>query len=98
MTENQDRTAPTWTVSASTHTPDNAEVTFSGKPSDEVRAALKAAGYRWFRARELWYGRADKLPKLLGDFYELTGAAQPSDTTTRDPGEDADDRWNEGPF
>jgi len=32
------------------------EVTFDGKPSEDIRAALKAHGYRWHGVRRLWYG------------------------------------------
>lgn len=31
------------------------EVYFPGKPSDSVRDALKAAGYRWHRVKQCWY-------------------------------------------
>lgn len=35
------------------------EITFTSKPGDAVRDALKARGFRWHRARGLWYGYAD---------------------------------------
>lgn len=34
------------------------EITFDGKPSVEVRDALKALHFRWHSVRKLWYGRA----------------------------------------
>lgn len=38
------------------------EVVFGNKPPADVRAALKAAGYRWSRHNSCWYGRTDNLP------------------------------------
>ena len=35
------------------------EITFDRKPGDAVRDVLKAHGFRWHRARGLWYGYAD---------------------------------------
>lgn len=32
------------------------EVTFDGKPSEEVRAALKALKFRWHSVKRCWYG------------------------------------------
>lgn len=32
------------------------EITFNGKPSEAIRDALKAAGYRWHGIKKLWYG------------------------------------------
>lgn len=36
---------------------DGVEVYFSGKPAEEVRTALKAAGYRWHSKKKCWYAR-----------------------------------------
>lgn len=36
---------------------DGVEVYFPDKPSDETRAALKAAGYRWHSKKKCWYAR-----------------------------------------
>ena len=36
------------------------EITFSDKPSEAVRNALKALHFRWNRARGIWYGFADR--------------------------------------
>ncbi|MET3505562.1 hypothetical protein [Halalkalibacter oceani] len=33
------------------------EVSFSDKPSEEIRAQLKAHGFRWSRARKIWYAK-----------------------------------------
>lgn len=35
------------------------EITFTSKPGNAARDALKARGFRWNRARGLWYGYAD---------------------------------------
>ncbi|MGN1075068.1 MAG: LPD29 domain-containing protein [Eubacteriales bacterium] len=34
---------------------DGVEIYFPGKPSDDILAALKAAGYRWHGAKKCWY-------------------------------------------
>ena len=36
---------------------------FDGKPTDSVRDALKARGYRWNRVSGLWWGKAEAFPK-----------------------------------
>ncbi len=36
---------------------DGVEVYFPDKPSDETRAALKTAGYRWHSKKKCWYAR-----------------------------------------
>lgn len=33
------------------------ELTFAGKPADEVRAAMKEAGFRWHHQKKLWYAK-----------------------------------------
>ena len=35
------------------------ELTFDGKPSENVREVLKANGYRWHKVRGIWYGYTD---------------------------------------
>lgn len=42
--------------------PGNVEIRFPGKPSDEIRAELKEAGYRWLGRAGLWYGPEASLP------------------------------------
>lgn len=41
------------------------EVHFANKPEEDVRAALKSAGFRWARANRCWYGREDRLEGVL---------------------------------
>jgi hypothetical protein len=41
------------------------EVRFAEKPAEEVRAALKAAGFRWARGNACWYGPESRLPSEL---------------------------------
>lgn len=36
------------------------EITFDGKPSETIRAALKALRFRWHGVKKLWYGYADE--------------------------------------
>ena len=33
------------------------EVVFDEKPDDEVRAALKEAGFRWHTIKKIWYAK-----------------------------------------
>lgn len=39
------------------------ELTFEGKPAEEIREAMKAAGFRWHRMKKLWYAKntADRM-------------------------------------
>ncbi|MBQ5930247.1 MAG: hypothetical protein IIX02_05590, partial [Clostridia bacterium] len=43
------------------------ELTFDGKPSEQVRDILKANGYRWNKTRGIWYGFADIFAQLNGN-------------------------------
>lgn len=36
------------------------EIAFDGKPSDEIRNALKSLKFRWHNAKKVWYGYAEK--------------------------------------
>ena len=36
------------------------EITFSGKPSDRVREALKGLRFRWHNVKKCWYGYTDE--------------------------------------
>lgn len=40
------------------------EIHFTDKPDEDVRASLKAAGFRWARGNRCWYGREDRMPSL----------------------------------
>lgn len=42
------------------------EVRFAEKPDEQVRAQLKAAGFRWARSNSCWYGSESRLPSGLG--------------------------------
>jgi hypothetical protein len=39
------------------------QLQFEGKPTDAVRDALKAKGYRWNRVTALWWGKSDAFPQ-----------------------------------
>ena len=39
------------------------QLKFDGKPTDSVRDALKARGFRWNRVSGLWWGKAEAFPK-----------------------------------
>ena len=43
------------------------EILFDGKPSENIRNALKSAGYRWHGVRRIWYGykNADEIAEIL---------------------------------
>lgn len=43
------------------------ELTFDGKPSEQVRELLKANGYRWNKTRGIWYGFIDLSAQLNGN-------------------------------
>ena len=56
------------------------EITFDGKPSQEIRDRLKSMGFRWHRVKMLWYGYkdAETVQKTLGatEHTEPTQAKQ----------------------
>ena len=57
-TESGEDTAPNFTISHNDEH-NSTEIAFTGKPSEEVRAALKALRFRWNSVRRVWYGYAD---------------------------------------
>lgn len=50
--------------------PGYVELTFPGKPAEDVRAELKGAGYRWAKGSGCWYGLASRLPARYGQAPE----------------------------
>ena len=63
------------------------ELTFDGKPSEQVRELLKANGYRWNKTRGIWYGFNDISERLNGN----TATAETSEKTAKKQAEqDAD--------
>ena len=50
------------------------EISFTEKPSDTTREALKALKFRWHNQKKVWYGRAAEaeLLKALGEAPEQT--------------------------
>lgn len=48
------------------------EITFPGKPSEEVRESLKFAGFRWHNVRRIWYAKQN--PARLALAHALTGS------------------------
>jgi hypothetical protein len=57
--------APAGVTISAGRRPGIVEVRFSAKPAEEVRAALKGAGFRWARSNGCWYGPEGKLPPAL---------------------------------
>ena len=55
------------------------ELTFDGKPSEQVRDLLKANGYRWNKTRGIWYGFTDISEQLN---------ASPANAETSEKGEE----------
>ena len=54
------------------------ELSFEGKPAEEIREAMKAAGFRWHRMKKLWY--AKNTTERLALAEELSGGARRSGT------------------
>jgi len=63
------------------------ELKFDGKPSQEIRDLLKASGYRWNKAKGIWYGYADISAKLNAEQTE-----QPTEQKTDGKAEQRADR------
>ncbi len=43
------------------------ELSFNGKPSNEVRQMLKDNGYHWHNARQIWYAKQGEASLLMAD-------------------------------
>ena len=54
------------------------EIKFDGKPSEAVRDALKEQGFRWHRAKQIWYGKGDRadIVKALREAYQSETTAE----------------------
>ena len=57
------------------------EITFDGKPSVQVRDALKAAKFRWNGKKGVWYGKADRetITNALNEAFEAENAEPSTD-------------------
>lgn len=56
------------------------EVYFDGKPSEDIRAALKALRFRWHSVKKCWYGSegcAEAVRRLLSGEWEAPKAEAP---------------------
>jgi hypothetical protein len=62
------------------------ELKFDGKPSDEVRAKLKANGFRWNRGKKVWYAKkSDQAVKFANDIAGTQAAETPVSIETKTP-------------
>lgn len=48
------------------------EITFPGKPSEEIREKMKSAGFRWHNVKRIWYAKQN--PARLALAHALTGS------------------------
>lgn len=80
------------------------ELTFADKPAEEIREAMKAAGFRWHRMKKLWYAkntaeRMELARKLSGDATPAqvaAAAAKKSEAVSKfaiKPGDILEDSW-----
>ena len=60
------------------------EIVFSGRPSDEVIASLKAHRFRWSRGKRLWYAKQSE--STIAFARGLAGEVNKSEAVTRDSG------------
>lgn len=56
------------------------EITFSTKPADDIRSTLKENGFRWHKAKKLWYAKQtperQKLAESLGTLKTISDYAE----------------------
>ncbi len=65
------------------------ELTFDGKPSEQIRDILKANGYRWNGKRGIWYGYKDISALLNGEQnITVTPTTTAADNTAAEQTED----------
>lgn len=69
------------TTYALNHELNGIEIRFDEKPDEETRGALKAAGYRWHKARRLWY--AKQTPERLELADRITAGRMETGATVR---------------
>lgn len=80
------------------------ELTFTGKPAEEIREAMKAAGFRWHCMKKLWYAkntaeRIELAKKLSGDAtlaQVAVAAVKNSEAVSKfgiKPGDILEDSW-----
>lgn len=54
------------------------ELIFAGKPAEEIRVAMKAAGFRWHNQKKLWYAKINDERMALAK--KLSGDQVPTET------------------
>ena len=59
------------------------ELTFAGKPAEEIREAMKNAGFRWHQQKKLWY--AKNTAERLALAKKLSGQQAPAETAAAVP-------------
>lgn len=62
------------------------EISFEGKPSDEVRHALKENKFRWHKVKKVWFGYTDR--QTITDALH---AAYEADKTSAEPAQEESD-------
>ena len=62
------------------------EISFEGKPSEQVRDVLKANKFRWHKNKKVWYGYADRtaITDALRAAYETETVEQPAEEQPTD--------------
>ena len=76
---NATTTSATYTINAEHN---GIEIAFNRKPSADALNAIKTAGFRWLRARRIWYARNTAARLALAQ--ALTGETTPAETPTAD--------------
>lgn len=55
------------------------EITFTGKPSAAVRDTLKGSGFRWHKAKKIWYAKDTEARRKIAETI-ASGAEAPAET------------------
>lgn len=58
------------------------EITFESKPADDIRSTLKENGFRWHRAKGLWYAKQNAQRLELAEIL-AAGKQEPKAKTTK---------------
>lgn len=59
----------------------SSEIYFKGKPSEEIRNALKALRFRWYPAKKCWYGFAEE-NEIVSAILATSTEEAPADVVT----------------
>ena len=81
---NKEREGETMTTYTLNNAFNGIEITFDGKPAENIREQLKAAGFRWHNKNKLWYAKQSAERLALAEAL-ASGTAPKAETEKAEP-------------